>query len=399
MKKSTYFTIALTAIFMLLIGAVIRFIPITNNERTTVKVGFLLDGDEATPYSENFLAAIGQVEAVYGDSFEAVIKYNVKEDVVEKPLQELIAEDCDLIFGCSYGYQYLMKDYAANYPDIQFCQATGDLALQEPVLSNYHDFMGEIYQGRYIVGQVAGLKLQEMIDEGIISVDEAKIGYVAAFPYAEVISGYTAFFLGVRSIVPEATMEVMYADTWNDYSIEKQLATELIEDGCCIISQHSDTIGPAVACENADSEIPIYHVGYNDSMTEIAPSSSLISCKINFEPYIESAVEALLANQRIEDVVDGNVHGDNDVSAGFEKDWVQILDINEVVAPEGTQELVEDSISRFKAGEITVFKGDYTGVNPDDDTDTIDLRDGYIENEFRSSPAFDYVLEDVITLK
>ncbi|MCR4837539.1 MAG: BMP family ABC transporter substrate-binding protein [Eubacterium sp.] len=139
------------------------------------------------------------------------------------------------------------KKYAGLHPEIQFCEATAPDANDEngdPVYENYHTFMGEIYQGRYISGVVAGMKLKELLDQGILRPEEAKVGYVAAYSSAEVISGYTAFFLGVRSIVPEAVMEVKYTNTWSNYNIEKQCADELIDRGCVIISQHSDTTGP-----------------------------------------------------------------------------------------------------------------------------------------------------------
>ena len=398
-NKYTAVLCFLTVLAIIALTAMVRFLPEKHEKRSSVRVGFLLDGDMATPYTVNFLDVIDEAETVYGDSFEPVIRYNVKEDDVENPLKELIAEKCDLIFGCSYGYEYVMKEYAADYPDIQFCMATGDLANKEPVLENYHDFMGEIYQGRYTVGVITGMKIKEMIDEGLITANEAKVGYVGAFPYAEVISGYTAFILGIRSVVPEATLTVKYANTWNDYTVEREIATELIEDGCIIISQHSDTIGPAMACENAEKDIPIYHVGYNDSMTEVAPTSSIISCKVNYAPYILTAIDAVLSNERIEDMQDATIHQNNDTSAGFDKGWVRILDINEVIAPKGSQEKIESIISDFKAGKLQVFKGDYTGTDPFDPTDTIDLSDGFNENGSQSAPAFHYILDDVVTIK
>ena len=259
--------------------------------------------------------------------------------------------------------------------------------------------MGEIYEGRYVSGIVAGMKLKEMIDQGVISPDEAKIGYVGAFPYAEVISGYTAFILGVRSVVPSAVMTVKYTNTWTNYTLEKQCAKELIDEDCVIISQHSDTTGPAVACEDAaDSGKNVYHIGYNQSMIDVAPTTSLVSTRINWSYYIFSAVDAVLENKKIEEYVDGNIHG-NDVGAGFEYGWVQMFDINSLIAADGTSEAVDKAIDELKKNRIQVFKGDYIGVNPDDDSDTYDLNKGYIENENQSAPSFYYILKDVITVE
>ena len=290
-----------------------------------------------------------------------------------------------------------MKEVAQEHPEIQFCVPTGDNANQEPVLSNYHNCYGTIYQGRYVCGVVAGVKLKEMIENGIITPKQAKIGYVAAFPYAEVISGYTAFYLGVRSVVPEATMLVKYTDTWSNYSMEKQVATELIAQDCVLISQHSDTIGPATACESAGGSIPVYHVGYNQSMTDVAPTRSLVSCSAEYSYYFEQSVYALLHDKKIEDCIDGKTYG-QDAMAGLDKNWVRILDINEAIVPKKTDQIVEDTINELISGKKQVFSGNLTGVDPYDSTKRIDLNTPYIENETSSSPTFSYVLDDVITI-
>jgi basic membrane protein A len=310
----------------------------------------------------------------------------------------LIESGCNLIFTTSYGYGEKTKEIAKEYPQVQFCQATCSNANEEPVYQNYHTFMGEIYQGRYVSGVVAGLKLQELIQEGVITKEQAKVGYVGAYPYAEVISGYTAFFMGVRSVVPDAVMTVTYADTWNDYSAEKRLAQKLIKDGCVIISQHSDTVGPAAACEKMSGEYTVYHVGYNQSMTDIAPTTSLISCRINWSPYELAAVQAVLYGKTIESNIKGSTKG-NDAWGGFKEKWIQMMDLNELAAAEDTEQYAQDTINAMEKDQVHVFYGDYLGIDPSDETDTIDLNTEYIENQAASAPQFHYVLQDVITVK
>lgn len=366
-------------------------------EEKHLKVGFIFVGDEMNPYTDNFIRAAEHVKEVYGETVEFVYKYNVPEEGIVQPLQELVDEKCDFIISASYGYGPAVKEMAQKHPEIQFCAATSDNANVEPVIENYHNCMGEIYQGRYICGVVAGMKVQEMIQKGIITPEQAKIGYVAAFPYAEVISGYTAFFLGVRSVVPEATMLVKYTDTWSNYSIEKKVATELIENDCVVISQHSDTTGPAVACENADNGVPVYHIGYNQSMTEIAPTRSLVSCSIDYSLYFEQAIDAVLNDKKIESAVDADTNM-QDTYAGIDKGWVNILDSNEAIVAKGTDAKIDELIADFNAGRAHVFVGNYTGTNPFDETDTIDLNTEYIENEHSSAPTFHYVLDDIITV-
>ena len=205
--KRTYTLCIITSLIMCILAVGVH--RVTRTEEKHLKVGFIFVGDEITPYTENFIKARNHVMEVYGDQIECVTKYNITEDRIEEPLQELVAEKCDYIIAASYGYGPVVKEVAQEHPEIQFCVPTGDNANQEPVLSNYHNCYGTIYQGRYVCGVVAGVKLKEMIENGIITPEQAKIGYVAAFPYAEVISGYTAFYLGVRSVVPEATMLVV----------------------------------------------------------------------------------------------------------------------------------------------------------------------------------------------
>ena len=231
-----------------------------------------------------------------------------------------------------------------------------------------------------------------------MSAEQAKIGYVAAFPYAEVISGYTSFYLGVQSVVAEATMLVKYTNTWSSYSLEKQVAQELIDEGCVIISQHSDTIGPATVCESADQNLPVYHVGYNQSMTDVAPTRSLVSCSVDYSYYFEQSIGALLRDEKIEDCIDGKVYG-QDAMAGLEEGWVRILDINQAIVPADTEEVVEKTIHRLVTGKKKVFAGPFTGVNPYDENDRVDLKTTvFEENKTSSSPTFCYVLDDVITV-
>lgn len=397
-KRRVYGITLITAIVMIVIAFGIHYFTDGKEKNKAIQVGFVYVGDASDAYTANFLKAQKAIEKQYDGRTEVIAKYNVPEDSVEEALKQLVEEGCELIFTTSYGYGEKTKEYAAAYPEIQFCQATCSNANEEPYVSNYHTFMGNIYQGRYISGVVAGMKLKELIDSGRIVPEQAKVGYVGAFPYAEVISGYTAFFLGIRSVVPEATMTVKYTNTWSNYYSEKVCAEELIKEGCVIISQHSDTSGPAVACEETERSQVVYYVSYNQSMADIAPTTYLTGSKINWSPYMLQAVEAVLSDEEIEQDVDGNVNG-NDVGAGFDCDWVQMLEINEFVVAKGTQERVEELISEFKQEKVQVFRGDYIGVNPEDESDTIDLREGYEENENSSAPTFNYILKDVITVE
>ena len=329
------------------------------------KVGFVYIGDDSQAYTANFIAAENAIKEQFGDKVETIAKYNVAEDAIESPLTELCEAGCSIIFTTSFGY--------------------GETA-------NYHTYMGTIYQGRYVAGIVAGKKIQELIDDGTITADQAKVGYVAAYPYAEVISGYTAFFLGIRSIVPTATMEVNYTNSWGDYDTEKTMATAMIEDKCVIISQHSDTAGPAEACEDAAKKgVKVFHVGYNQSMADIAPNTSLISSRLDYAPYEIAAVQAVMDGKDIA----------VDEWAGFDKGWVAMTELNTKIAAKDTEKAMNETIDAFKDGSLKatdVFKGDYTGTDPFDSSKVIDLNEGFAENGKQSAPAFSYVLDKVITV-
>lgn len=395
--KRVYITMGLTcAVILAILAGWLHYLNLSG-ARETLTVGFIYDNDESTPYTYNFSLAKDALERRYGDRVTILTCSNVLDDKMEDPLRDLVTKGCNVIFF--NGYSELVVKLAPEYPEVEFCQTSYMDMTDRQVPPNYHTFKGEAYQARYVSGIAAGMKIAQMIEEGVIKSDEAVVGFVAAFPTSEVISGYTAFLLGVRSVVPQAVMRVRYTGTWSSYAQEKSAAQALIDEGCVVISQHTDTIGPAVACEETEGERPVYHVGYNQSMSDVAPGTSLIASRICWEPYVTAAVDAVMARKSIEKVVSGRVHG-TDVSAGFEKGWVEMVDINQQVAAPGTQKAMDAAIEQFKRGKVDfVFKGDYIGVNPNDPDDTCDLREGYVENATTSFPTFHYILRDVITVE
>ena len=175
-----------------------------------------------------------------------------------------------------------MIQAAKEFPEVQFCNSTGTKAHTEG-LDNYHNAFASIYQGRYLAGVAAGMKLNEMIEKGDITADQAKMGYVGAYTYAEVVSGYTSYFLGARSVCPSATMEVTFTGSWYDETLEKEGANKLINDGVVLMSQHADSMGAPTACENAG----IPDVSYNGSTVEACPNTFIVSSRIDWVPYYE----------------------------------------------------------------------------------------------------------------
>ena len=362
-----------------------------------VRVGFVYSEDESTPYTANFIKAQRAIEEEYGSRVEVLAKSNVLGKNAEQPIRDLIRQGVRMLFiNLDTDIPVAL---AEEFPQVQFCQASMPTISIEGTPENYHTFNGEIYQARYVSGVAAGMKLKQMLDDAMLLPQAAWVGYVGANSTAEVISGYTAFLLGVRSIVPEARMKVRYTGSWSNYSAEKEETRKLIKEGCVIIAQHVNTTAPAAACEEASrGGKTVYHIGYHQSMMDTAPSCSLVSVRTNWALYAVQAVKAVMEGRIIEQVVEGYAHG-RDMSAGFDYGWVELLELNDFIAAEGTREKTDNVIEELKKGKIRIFSGDYTGVNPDDPSDTINLNDGYRENRNSSNPTFGYVLDDCIVVE
>ena len=361
------------------------------------RVGFVYSEDESTPYTANFVKAQRALEDEYRDRVQVMVKSNVLNRESEQPMRELIRGGARILFiNMDTDIPITL---AREFPDVQFCQVSLPSISMEGTPENYHTFNGEIYQARYISGIAAGMKLRQLLDSGALLPQDALVGYIGANASTEVISGYTAFLLGVRSVAPEATMRVRYTGSWSNYAAEKEQTRELIDEGCVIIAQHVNTTAPAVACEEAVSAgKTVYHVGYHQSMMDIAPSCALVSIRTNWAPYVIQAVRAVMSGTAIENTVEAHEHG-RDLSAGFESGWVELMELNKFIAAEGTQEKIDNAIEGLKKGKIRVFSGNYTGVNPLNASDTIDLNEGFTENQYSSNPSFGYILKDCITVE
>ena len=391
--KRVYITTIVTALLTLVFFSFVYSFWTKREAIGHLKVGFIYENDESTPYTYNFALAEEALLKAYPGQVEIYSISNVPDAETEDPIRELSGKGCQVIFTNSYSETFMKL--APEYPDIAFCQTSFLPSAPEEVPPNYHTFNARIYEGRYVSGIVAGLKLKELLDRQVITPEEALVGYVAANDSATVLSGCAAFFLGVRSIVPEAVMHIRYTGQWDNYTLEYAAAEALIEEGCIAISHHTDTIGAAIACEEASAGKTIIFVGYNQSMIDMAPTSAIVSTRVNWTPYIVGAVGALLENTPIERYINGKVHG-NDLCGGFDLEWVEMIDLNTFLAAKGTQQKVNEVISSLNRGGRQVFKGSYTGVNPADESDTIDLNKGYQENKDYSAPGFRYLLEDVM---
>lgn len=360
----------------------------TGADTSDLKVGIIYVGDENEGYSAAHMTGIDEMMSEYGLSEDQVIeKTNIAEDEsCYDAAADLAESGCDIIFGTSFGHEDYLMRAAQEYPEVQFCHATGYQAASSG-LENMHNYFDSIYEARYVSGVVAGMKLKEMIDAGTITEDKALIGYVGAYPYAEVISGYTAFYLGAKSVVDSVTMEVSYTNSWADPSLESETATSLIADGCVLISQHADTTGAPSVCETEG--VPV--VGYNVDMTTVAPNTALTSPTNDWGVYYKYAVGCVLNGEAI----------DTDWCQGYAEDSVAITPLGSSCA-EGTQEKVDEVIAAIKDGSLHVFDtSTFTVGGKTLDTWTNEagqeyVSDGYFhESEYGSAPAFSIIIDGI----
>ena len=357
-----------------------------------LKVGFVFIGDENEGYTAaHYKGAMEMKEALGLADDQIIVKWNIPEDeTAQDAAMDLADQGCQIVFANSFGHESYVIEAAKEYPEVQFCHATGFQAASSG-LSNMHNYFTAIYEARYVSGVVAGMKLNQMIEDGTVAKDACKIGYVGAYPYAEVISGYTSFFLGVRSVCPDATMEVKYTNSWASFDLEKEAADALISDGCVLISQHADTTGAPTACEAAG--VPC--VGYNISMIATAPTQALTSSTNNWGAYVTEAVQH---------VVDGT-EIPVDWCKGFSDGAVLITELNEAAVAPGTKEKVEEVEAKLAAGELHVFdtstwtvEGKTLDSYKKDDGNEY-ISDGYFhESEFASAPAFDILIDGIKTI-
>ena len=359
---------------------------------TKIKVGLICIGDENDQgYTYNFIRgkeAATEALKDKGIDVEWVIKWNIGEDATcEDANLELAEEGCQLIINNSFGFEPFMLKVAPDYPEIEFIACTNQASRVDD-LENTHNAFANIYEGRYLAGVAGGMKLQQMIDEGTITAEEAVIGYVAAFPFAEVVSGYTAFYQGAKSVCPSVTMKVKYVNSWSDAPQEAAAASALADEGCVLISQHSDNTTPATSAQDAG----VFHCGYNNDMTGVAPEASLISCRVDWTPYFVYAISAVANGESF----------DQDWTAGYADGSVKLTELNTAIAAPGTEEALEKAEADL-AGGLHVFAGPLSGhpaQNPDGEVWSIGEGEFFPESDLSqegglSAPQFCYVIDGI----
>ena len=376
-----------------------------NKAAADVTVGLICLHGSYSTYDNNFIIAMKDAQKKLG------FKLAISEDIPEGPecydeAKKLAQQGCDVIFADSFGHEQHMIKAAKEFPNTLFCHATGTNAASEN-LPNFGNAFASIYEGRYLAGVAGGLRMKADIEAGKYTAAEAKVGYVGAFTYAEIISGMTSFYLGVRSVVPEVTMDVKYSGSWYDENAEKTIAKELIAGGCKLISQHADSHGAPTACE--DAKVP--NVSYNGSTLSDGPNTYLINSRINWAPYYEHVINGFLDAKKAGETP----KVENDWSEGFKAGSVEV-DKASKNCPDGAQAKLDAVKKDLEDGKLHVFDlstftiggaapsaanmmpdpvNTYPGAPAADQL----LANGYYhESEFRSAPSFDVIIDGITNL-
>ena len=361
------------------------------------KLGVICLHDEDSTYDLNFINGVKEAQKALGlRDDQVIIKRNIPESIAcYEAALDLVDEGCDVIFANSFGHETHILAAAKEKPEVEFCHATGTMAHTEK-LPNFHNAFASIYEGRYLAGVAAGMKLNAMIEAGEITAEQAKMGYVGAFTYAEVISGYTSFYLGAKSVCPSVTMDVQFTGSWYDENAERATANALINGGCVLISQHADSMGAPSACE--DKGIP--NISYNGSTQEHCPNTFIVSSRINWAPYFQYICEQNMKGEAIA----------TDWTGTIATGSVVLTDVNTAVAAAGTvealaaitEELKNGTRHVFNTANFTVGGAPLTSYKADVDTDAAFEKDTeviengvFFESKFRSAPYFDIQIDGI----
>ena len=372
-----------------------------SDDTDTFKLGVILLHDENSTYDLNFLNGVMAAKEALGLSdSQVIIKKGIEEgQACTDAAEELVEAGCKIVFADSFGHESYLLPVAKANPDVEFCHATGTMAHVEK-LANFHNAFASIYEGRYLAGIAAGMKLNELKAAGKLKGAVPMMGYVGAFTYAEVLSGYTSFYLGAKSVCPDVQMKVQFTGSWYNETEEKSAAEALIAAGCDLISQHADSMGAPTACENAG----IPNVSYNGSTEAACPSTFIVSSRIDWTPYFKYICEQVMNGQEIV----------TDYVGTIDTGSVVLTSINTKAAAAGTQEAIDAAVVGLKNGTIHVFDTATAGFitvdgqpldeswKPGEGTDgafvegTKIVYNGYFhESEYRSAPCFDAQIDGI----
>ena len=266
------------------------------------------------------------VDKELGDKVETSYVENVPEGPdAERAIERLARSGCAIVFTTSFGFMDATIKVAAKFPDVKFEHATGFKTA--PNVTTYNS---RFYEGRYIIGQIAG----KMSKAGVA-------GYIVSFPIPEVIMGINAFMLGAQSVNPDFKVKIVWVNSWFDPGKEGDAAKALFDQGADIIVQHTDSPAPLQIAE----ERGLHGFGQSKDMISFAPKAQYTSIEDNWGPYYVERVKAAL-----------------DGTWKSQASWEGLKDKMLVMAPytnlpDDVAAMAKDTEAKITSGELHPFKG------------------------------------------
>lgn len=375
---------------------------------SAVKVGLICLHDSTSTYDKNFIDGLSLAAKNLGARVDGdpIVKTGVNEDQsCFNAARDLVKQGCNVIFADSFGHEEFMLKAAKKWPQVQFCHATGTQALTAKQ-DNFHNAFASIYEGRFLAGYAAGLKLQSMqasLTEKNVDADgNIKLGYVGAWQYAEVISGFTSWYLGVKAVVPNVVMDVQFTKSWYDEPAEALAAQALIDRGCALISQHADSMGAPNTCETA--RVP--NITYNIETGDACPNTYIGYSRINWAPYYEAVVNAMYDGSAIAGEKNGNWTGtigtgsvEYNAKDSVAKNACELVKAELVL---GTRKVFDCANFTVKGEHLTSYKADVQDMGDFvPETEAIKTANGityFDESSERSAPYFDLIIDGITLL-
>lgn len=295
-----------------------------------IKVGFIYIGHiNDGGFTQAHDAGRLELEEKLGDQVETFYQEAVPENIqeVKNSAKVMMDQGATVIFANSFGYMDAMEELSSEYPEVKFIHFSG-YKMNE---TNFGNYFGAMEEARYLSGIVAGMKTQSN-----------KIGFVAAFPLPELFIAINAFTLGVQSVNPDATVQVVWTNSWYDPAKEKEAADALLANGCDVLAQHCDTTGPQVAAEAQGA----FAIGYNADSYQAAPKAFMTA------PVWHHGVFYV---KTVQDIIDGTWQPES-YYGNMADGYIDILPLTEN-APEGAQAKVDEMKDKIVSGEFKIFTG------------------------------------------
>lgn len=212
-------------------------------------------------------------------AFPGKVEVTYKESVPAGPqtaqvIDSLVQAGNKIIFTATLGFARATLAAAQKYPDVKFIQFEGST-----VKDNLAAFNANFPDGFYTLGMAAGAASKSGI-----------IGMVGAFSSPSNVRALNELLLGARRFNPNATVQVVFINSWFDPPKETQAAQSLLASRADVLGMMMNSPSTGQVAENA--KIPF--LGRDSDQRLYAPNSYLAGAILNWAPYYVSEIKAAL---------------------------------------------------------------------------------------------------------